>query len=127
MERVGHRDRHGLGGDAAHGADGRQNGGLSATTELLPEVMNNRRGHCLPNCSTNAAPRRGQSQALKDKNVPVPEITKKLTIKTGKNAGTNPLVASLYRALTEAEQEEAAGQARVGEQRRPVPARATGP
>ncbi|MFE2234161.1 hypothetical protein ACFXA4_16555 [Streptomyces sp. NPDC059442] len=42
-------------------------------------------------------------RALKDKDVPVPKITKKLTIKTGKNAGTNPLVASLYRALTEAE------------------------
>jgi DNA invertase Pin-like site-specific DNA recombinase len=43
--------------------------------------------------------------ALKDKGVPVPEIAKKLTIKTGKNAGTNPSVASLYRAFAEAEQE----------------------
>ncbi|WP_406162293.1 hypothetical protein OG298_37380 [Streptomyces sp. NBC_01005] len=61
------------------------------------------------------------ARGLKDKDVPVPKITKKLTIKTGKNADTNPLVASLYRALTEAEQAEAAGQARVGEQLRPVP------
>ena len=39
--------------------------------------------------------------ALKDTGVPVPEIARKLTIKAGKNAGTNPSVASLYRALAE--------------------------
>ncbi|MCY0932339.1 recombinase family protein [Streptomyces sp. H27-H1] len=44
--------------------------------------------------------------ALKDKGVPVPEIAGKLTIKTGKNAGTSPSVASLYRALAEAEEAE---------------------
>jgi DNA invertase Pin-like site-specific DNA recombinase len=38
--------------------------------------------------------------ALKDKGVPVPDIAKKLTIK---NAGKSPSVASLYRALAEAE------------------------
>ncbi|MFD9473998.1 hypothetical protein [Streptomyces goshikiensis] len=42
--------------------------------------------------------------ALKDKGIPVPEIAKKLTIKNGKNAGKNPSVASLYRALAEAEE-----------------------
>ncbi|MFK0259306.1 hypothetical protein [Streptomyces sp. NPDC090445] len=41
--------------------------------------------------------------ALKDKGVPVPENAKKLTIKTGKNAGKSPSVASLYRVLAEAE------------------------
>ncbi|WEH43432.1 recombinase family protein [Streptomyces sp. AM 2-1-1] len=41
--------------------------------------------------------------ALKDKGVPVPDIAKKLTIKVGKNAGKSPSVASLYRALAEAE------------------------
>lgn len=41
--------------------------------------------------------------ALKDKGVPVPEIAKKLTIKVGKNVGKSPSVASLYRALAEAE------------------------
>jgi DNA invertase Pin-like site-specific DNA recombinase len=41
--------------------------------------------------------------ALKDKGVPVPEIAQKLTIKVGKNAGKHPSVASLYRALAEAE------------------------
>jgi DNA invertase Pin-like site-specific DNA recombinase len=41
--------------------------------------------------------------ALKDKGVPVPEIARKLTIKAGKNAGRSPSVASLYRALAEAE------------------------
>lgn len=41
---------------------------------------------------------------LKDKDVPVPDIAKKPTIKTGKNAGKSPSVASLYRALAEAEQ-----------------------
>ncbi|QCX82812.1 hypothetical protein C9F11_46310 (plasmid) [Streptomyces sp. YIM 121038] len=43
--------------------------------------------------------------ALKDKGVPVPDIAKKLTIKTGKNKDKNPSVASLYRAFAEAEQE----------------------
>lgn len=42
--------------------------------------------------------------ALKDKGVPVPEIAEKLTIKTGKNAGKSPSVASPYRALAEAEE-----------------------
>lgn len=42
--------------------------------------------------------------ALKDKGVPVPDIAKKLTIKSGRNAGKSPSVASLYRALAEAEQ-----------------------
>ncbi|GAA2587124.1 hypothetical protein GCM10010424_38000 [Streptomyces lienomycini] len=42
--------------------------------------------------------------ALKDKGVPVPHIAKKLTIKVGKNAGKSPSVASLYRALAEAEE-----------------------
>lgn len=41
--------------------------------------------------------------ALKDKGTPVPLIAKKLTIKAGKNAGKSPSVASLYRALKEAE------------------------
>ncbi|QIZ39906.1 recombinase family protein [Saccharopolyspora sp. ASAGF58] len=42
--------------------------------------------------------------ALKAKGVPVGEIAKKLTTKTGKNAGKSPSVASLYRALAEAEE-----------------------
>jgi DNA invertase Pin-like site-specific DNA recombinase len=46
--------------------------------------------------------------ALKDKGVPVPEIAGKFTIKTGKNAGTSPSVASLYRAFAEAEQQTTA-------------------
>lgn len=44
--------------------------------------------------------------ALEDKGVPVPEIAKKLTIKVGKNAGKSPSVASLYRALAEAEADD---------------------
>lgn len=46
--------------------------------------------------------------ALKDKVVSVPEIAGKLTVKTGKNAGKAPSVASLYRAFTEAEQDATA-------------------
>ncbi|WP_407555368.1 hypothetical protein QOM21_36385 [Streptomyces sp. Pv4-95] len=42
--------------------------------------------------------------ALKDKGTPVPEIAKKLVIKTGKNVGEHPLVASVYLALTDAEE-----------------------
>ncbi|MEV0373154.1 hypothetical protein AB0I10_25585 [Streptomyces sp. NPDC050636] len=41
--------------------------------------------------------------ALALKGAPVPEIAKKLTIETGKIAGKSPSVASLYRALAEAE------------------------
>lgn len=47
------------------------------------------------------------ARALKDKGVPVPSIAKKLTIKTGKNAGQHPSVASVYRALAEAEETDA--------------------
>jgi DNA invertase Pin-like site-specific DNA recombinase len=57
--------------------------------------------------------------ALKDKGVPVPDIAKKLVIKTGKNAGKHPSVASLYRALAEAEQ----AAADEGLPLRPKPAR----
>ncbi|ARH89169.1 MULTISPECIES: recombinase family protein [Streptomyces] len=46
------------------------------------------------------------AQALRDKGTPVPEIAKKLTIKTGKNAGKHPSVASLYRAFAEAEPDQ---------------------
>ncbi|MEV4250938.1 recombinase family protein [Streptosporangium canum] len=44
---------------------------------------------------------------LRAQGVPVPEIAAKLTITTGKNAGKRPSVASLYRALADA---DAAGQ-----------------
>ncbi|MFD0733066.1 recombinase family protein [Planotetraspora mira] len=64
--------------------------------------------------------------ALKNKGVPVPDIAKKLTIKTGKNAGRHPSVASLYRALAEAEEAAASEGAHVGP-RRPVRAHITGP
>ena len=43
------------------------------------------------------------ARALRDKGVPVPEIARKMAIKSGKNAGKNPSVASLYRALGEAD------------------------
>jgi hypothetical protein len=49
------------------------------------------------------------AQALRANGVPMAEIAKKLTIKTGKNAGKNPSVASLYRALAEAEDSSARG------------------
>jgi hypothetical protein len=42
------------------------------------------------------------ARALKDAGTPVPKIVRKLTIKTGKNTGRHPSVASLYRALTDA-------------------------
>ncbi|MCC9705292.1 hypothetical protein E4N62_08500 [Streptomyces sp. MNU76] len=38
------------------------------------------------------------------KGVPGPEIAGKLTIKTGKNAGQHPSVASVHRALADAEE-----------------------
>ncbi|MEU5994920.1 recombinase family protein [Spirillospora sp. NPDC047418] len=47
------------------------------------------------------------AQALRAKGVPVPEIAAKLKISTGKDAGKPPSVASLYRALAEAEQADA--------------------
>ena len=58
---------------------------------------------------------------------PGPQIAKKLTIKTGKNAGKSPSVASLYRALAEAEEQNAQAEAEIAGPRRPVPARITGP
>jgi hypothetical protein len=45
--------------------------------------------------------------ALRAKGVPVPDIAAKLTITTGKNAGKRPSVASLYRALADADQHAA--------------------
>ncbi|MFF5265030.1 hypothetical protein ACFY4C_39615 [Actinomadura viridis] len=41
--------------------------------------------------------------ALRAKGVPVPAIAAKLKIATGKNAGKPPSVASLYRALADAD------------------------
>lgn len=41
------------------------------------------------------------ARALKETGIPIPQIAAKLTIKTGKNAGRHPSVASLYRALAE--------------------------
>jgi hypothetical protein len=62
---------------------------------------------------------------LKDKGTPVPGIARKLVIKTGKNTGQHPSIASLYRALAEAADSDAlAGEAFSF---RPVPARITGP
>jgi len=53
------------------------------------------------------------ARALRDAGQPVPEIAKKLVIKTGKNAGTHPSVASLYRALAEADEADLAGTTRA--------------
>jgi len=47
------------------------------------------------------------TRALKDKGTPIPEIAKKLSIKTG-YADKHPSVASLYRALVEADSQHAA-------------------
>jgi DNA invertase Pin-like site-specific DNA recombinase len=43
------------------------------------------------------------AKALRDAGVAVPDIAKKLKIKTGVNAGKSPSVASVYRALAEAD------------------------
>ncbi|WP_211245604.1 hypothetical protein [Actinomadura oligospora] len=42
--------------------------------------------------------------ALRAKGVPVPQIAAKLRIASGKNAGKAPSVATLYRALADADQ-----------------------
>jgi DNA invertase Pin-like site-specific DNA recombinase len=39
------------------------------------------------------------ARALRDAGTPIPKIAAKLTIKTGKNAGRHPSLASVYRAL----------------------------
>lgn len=67
------------------------------------------------------------ARALKDRGVPVPEIAKKLTIKTGKNAGKHPSVASLYRALAEAEETGPPAGPEIIAPRRPARADLTGP
>jgi hypothetical protein len=61
--------------------------------------------------------------ALKDKGVSVPAIAKKLTIKTGKNVGSAPSVASLYRAFAEADAAAEQAAANDGLPPRPKPAR----
>jgi hypothetical protein len=43
------------------------------------------------------------ARALREKSTPMPEIAQKLVIKTDKNVGRHPSVASLYRALAETE------------------------
>ena len=43
------------------------------------------------------------ARALRDQGTPVPQIAQKLVIKTGKNAGEHPSVASVYRALSHSE------------------------
>lgn len=67
------------------------------------------------------------ARALKDRGVPVPEIAGKLTIKTGKKAGKHPSVASLYRALAEADEAGPSDDAQIIGPRHPVRARITGP
>ncbi|MFE0332507.1 hypothetical protein ACFW08_38115 [Streptomyces sp. NPDC058960] len=67
------------------------------------------------------------ARALKDRGVSVPEIAKKLTIKTGNNAGKHPSVASLYRALAEVEETSAPADRQAIGPRRPVRARIAGP
>nr|WP_234327949.1 recombinase family protein [Streptomyces sp. NRRL F-2664] len=67
------------------------------------------------------------ARALKDRGVPVPEIAKKLTIKTGKNAGQHPSVASVYRALADAEASEAPAGPEIIAPRRPTRVDLTGP
>jgi len=63
------------------------------------------------------------AQALKDKGTPIPDIAKKLVIKSGKNAGQHPSVASLYRAFAEAEEAETAAVTDDRYPLRPRPAR----
>ncbi|MGW6248078.1 recombinase family protein [Streptomyces roseolus] len=65
--------------------------------------------------------------ALKDKGIPVPEIAGKLVIKEGKNAGKHPSVASVYRALADAEEAAALAAAADGLPLRPKPARIVRP
>ncbi|MDX2677209.1 MULTISPECIES: hypothetical protein [Streptomyces] len=65
---------------------------------------------------------------MKDKGVPVPEIAKKLTLKTGKNVGQHPSVASaVCRALAEAEETGAAAGPEIIALRRPTRVELTGP
>ncbi|WP_413806290.1 hypothetical protein [Streptomyces sp. OE57] len=67
------------------------------------------------------------ARALKDKGVPVPEIAKKLTIKTGKSAGQHPSVASVYRALADAEETDVPAGPDIIAPRRPTRVDLTGP
>nr|WTB29458.1 hypothetical protein OG781_08065 [Streptomyces sp. NBC_00830] len=41
------------------------------------------------------------ARALRDQNVPVPEIARKLVIPSGKNKGEHPSVATVYRILAD--------------------------
>ena len=46
-----------------------------------------------------------QARRLRDEGRPVPEIARALTIASGRNAGRHPSLASVYRALSDAEAE----------------------
>ncbi|WP_319020183.1 MarR family transcriptional regulator [Streptomyces peucetius] len=47
-----------------------------------------------------------RARSLRDQGVPVSEIAARLTIRTGRNAGQHPSVASLYRALAQDRRED---------------------
>jgi hypothetical protein len=64
---------------------------------------------------------------VKDKGVPVPEIARKLTLKTGKNAGQHPSVASVCRALAEAEETGAPAGSEIIARRQPTRVDLIGP
>jgi hypothetical protein len=53
------------------------------------------------------------ARALEDKGVPRPGNREEAHIKTGKNAGKSPSVASLYRALAEADERDAQAEAEI--------------
>ena len=63
------------------------------------------------------------AQALKDNGTPIPDIAKKLVIKSGKNAGQRPSVASLDRAFAEAGEAGTGAVTDDGYPLRPRPAR----
>ncbi|MDX2930792.1 hypothetical protein PV411_40655 [Streptomyces sp. NRRL_B-16638] len=65
--------------------------------------------------------------ALEDNGVPGPEIAGKLTIKTGKDAGQHPSVASVYHALTDAEETAAPAGPGIVAPRRPTRGDLTAP
>lgn len=46
-----------------------------------------------------------QARKLRDEGLPVPEIARRLTIRSGRNAGRHPSIASVYRALAESSTE----------------------
>ena len=103
----------------------KQESTLDAIVRMRIRSLRKARGWSLDNLAERADI--SPSRLSRIERRPVPEIAGKLTIKTGKNAGKHPSVASLHRALAEADEAVTSDDAQIIGPRHPVRTRITGP